>query len=138
MAEIAPQVYQSASFFHFTWPSFHPNNFGARPAFNFPHESEYSSYAVTTSLPETLVSILLLVISQLLIPSTAKFIVRLWPSLRENSIRVMLTLGWYVMMASMIVGPRGQLEEAWMAGFQRGWIENGGSKEELNGVWNGR
>lgn len=68
-------------------------------------------------MSETVVNIVLLVISQLLIPGAVRFIVRLWPSLREYSITVMLMLAWYAVMASVIIGVRGQLEHAWEMGF---------------------
>jgi hypothetical protein len=86
-------------------------------------------------LSETVVTLVLLVISQLLIPSTARVIVRLWPSLRENSARVMLLLGWYAVMASMVIGAKGRLEEAWMKGFETGWVDGGGLEQELRSWW---
>lgn len=86
-------------------------------------------------MSETVVTIALLVISQLLILSAARFIVGLWPSLREYSVRVVLMLAWYAVMASMIIGLRDQLEDAWKMGFQRGWIEGGGAEIDLETRW---
>lgn len=131
MAEEAPQVYHSTFFYRYIWPNFYPNNYNTKPSVNIRHDIDYHSQATTSPLSETIVVIVLLIISQLLIPKAARVIVRLWPSLRERSVRVMLMLGWYILMASMVIGARVQLEEAWMGGFQRGWIESGGGEEEL-------
>ena len=64
----------------------------------------------------------LLIISHRLIPSTARMVVKLWPSMRENSVKVVLILGWYVVMASLIIGARAQIDEAWEGVLRRvGW-----------------
>jgi hypothetical protein len=89
-------------------------------------------------MADTVVLVILLIICQLLIPSTARFIMRLWPGLREHPVRVLLTLGWYAVMGSMVIGARGQIEGAWRRGFERGWIEGGGARDEVKKKWEGR
>jgi hypothetical protein len=135
MAEEAPHVYYSSFFYRYIWPNFYPNNYNQRPSVNIPQDIDRHFHVATSPLSETVVKLVLLVISQLLIPSTARVIVRLWPSLRENSVRVMLMLGWYAVMASMVIGARGEPEGAWMKGFETGWVEGGGVEQELRSWW---
>ena len=99
LAELFPQIYDT------------------KPQLQMPDHIDYRYQATTSPMSEAVVNIVLLVISQLLIPGAARFIVRLWPSSRVYSIRVMLMLAWYAVMASVIVGVRGQLEQAWKMGF---------------------
>jgi hypothetical protein len=87
---------------------------------------------------DTVVVVVILIISQLLIPHMARVVVRLWPSMREDSVRVLLAVGWYAVMASLVIGGIGQLEDAWRRGFERGWMEGGGAEEELRRRWDGR
>ncbi len=129
--EQAPPAYHSPFFYRFAWPNFYPDNYDHRPSVNDPVVIDYQYEGTTSLLSETVVIIMFLIISQLMVPSIAVFIVRLWPSLREKSVRVMLMLGWYAVMAWMVIGARGQLEDAWMRGFQRGWVESGGVEEDL-------
>jgi hypothetical protein len=120
MAEQAPLLYHLPFFYHYFWPNFYPNNYRQRPSVAVAPQTGHYPQATTSPISETVVVVLLLIISQLLIPCTARSIVKLWPGLREKSIRVVLMLGWYAMMASLVIGARCQLDEAWRSGFETG------------------
>jgi hypothetical protein len=92
MAEVAPQVYHSSCFYRRIWPNFFPPNYDTILLLKRADHIDYQYETTTSPMSETVVNIVLLVISQLLIPGAVRFIVRLWPSLREYSIRVMLML----------------------------------------------
>lgn len=129
MAEVAPQVHYPF-WYTYIWPNFFPNNYDRMPSIRSPDAIDpyFHSATNTSPLAETTVIVILLIIAQLLIPNAASYTVRLWPRVRESSVRVVYMLGWYAVMASMVIGTKKEIKEAWKNGFERGWLDAGGEE----------
>jgi hypothetical protein len=112
------------------------NNYGSKPS-NTLSESlnPYSFPTANIRVTETLITIVLLVISQLLIPSMARFVMKFWPHLRERSVRMSLMAGWYAVMASLILEGKGADGRGLGEGIQQGHVWSGGGDVELGDWW---